>query len=82
MSKMMLAGGSAVSKPDVGGLSGVTSHLNYKEIINQEVNSQNSSLTGTSWQNSVYASHHASINDPRTSLKPVLPTQPKAKLEQ
>jgi hypothetical protein len=81
MSKMILAGGSAVSKPNAGGSSTLASQLNYKEIKNQEENSQNSSFTGTSWQNPVSASRQASIQDPRTSLKPPLPAKPEAKSE-
>jgi len=81
MSKMMLAGGSAVSKPNPGS-STVASQLNYKEIKNQEVNnSQNSSFTGTSWQNPFSPTRQASIQDPRTSLKPALPAKPEAKSE-
>jgi len=56
-SKMILAGGSAVSKPNVGSSTHATQQLNYGEYKNhQDINSQTSSLTGTSWQNPISGS--------------------------
>jgi hypothetical protein len=69
-SKMILAGGSAASKPNAG-LSTQATQMNYKEYKNNDINSQNSSLTGTSWQNPVSGSRQASsIYDNNSASKP------------